>query len=67
MEFFLTLAIISAVAALLSIAMVFPIFRWKRPFTKLIAVMVGLILFLSLTWAGVVFLVAESAQRGHPF
>lgn len=67
MEFFLTLAIISGSVASLSIAMVFPIFRLKRRYTKQSAVVIGLGLFVLFAWAGFVFLIAESARRGHPF
>ena len=67
MEFFLTLAIITAIAGLLSATLVSGIFRSKHPYGKGIAVLVGLILFAALACGGVWLLIIESARRGHPF
>ena len=67
MEFFLTLAIIAAAAALLSAAISFPIFRLKNPYAKPVAVVLGLVLFVGFAIGGFILLIAESARRGHPF
>ena len=66
MEFFLTLAILAAVAGVLSAALAYPIFRLGKPYAKPLAVVLGLILFVVFAWAGFVLLIAESARRGHP-
>lgn len=67
MEFFLTLGIIAAIAALLSAGFCVPIFRLKKRYAKPIALVVGLILFVVLSLAGVFLLILESTRRGHPF
>lgn len=67
MEFFLTLGVIAGIAGLLSAGMVFPLFRSKRPYAKPIAVIVGVILFVVLSFGGVFLLILESQRRGHPF
>ena len=67
MEFFLTLAILAAIAALLSAVVAVPIFRLTKPYAKPLAVVLGTILFLFFWAAGVVILIAESGRRGHPF
>lgn len=67
MELFLTLALIAAAAALLSAAISFPIFRLKKTYTKPVAVVLGLVLFVVFAFGGFILLIAESARRGHPF
>lgn len=67
MEFFLTLAVLAAVAGLLSAAIAFPIFRLRKPYAKPLAVVLGLILFVVFAIGGFILLIAESARRGHPF
>jgi ABC-type branched-subunit amino acid transport system permease subunit len=66
-EFFLTLAVIAAASALLSAAISFPIFRLKKPYAKPVAVVLGLVLFVVFAIGGFIWLLAESARRGHPF
>ena len=68
MEFLLTLVfLIGLPAALLSGAAVWPIFRMQRPYAKVIAVVVGVVLFVVFAWAAFVALIVWSAQQGHPF
>jgi hypothetical protein len=67
MQFFLTLAMIAAIAAALSGAIAWPLFRLNRPYARPLAVVLAIILFFVLSWAGFVILISESARRGHPF
>lgn len=67
MEFVLTLVfVVGLPAALLSgTASVF-IWRTRKPYAKLIAIVVGVLLFAVLAWATFVALVVWSTQQGHP-
>jgi hypothetical protein len=67
MGFMLTLATIAVIAGLLSAVIAIPIYRMKKPHAKLIAVVVVVILFPLLSWAGFVLLIVVSARQGHPF
>lgn len=67
MEFFLTLAVIAAIALALSGAIAWPLFRLKKPYAKPLAVVLGIVLFFVLAGGGFVMLIIVSAQHGHPF
>ena len=67
MEFILTLVLLVGLpAALLSGAASVLIWRTRKPYAKLIAIVVGILLFVVLAWAAFVALVVWSAQQGHP-
>lgn len=67
MEFFLTLSILAAVAAVLSAGIAVPVFRLNNRSAKPIAVVLGVLLFVFFAGAGFVILIIESGRRGHPF
>jgi hypothetical protein len=67
MGFFLTLAVIAAIAALLSGTIAWPLFRIRKPYAGPLAVVLGIILFVGFAWAGFVLLIVISGQNGHPF
>jgi hypothetical protein len=67
MEFVLTLGLIAVVAAALSAGISVPILRLKKPYSKPLAVVLGVTLFVFLAVAGFVILIIESGRRGHPF
>lgn len=67
MEFILTLVfMVGLPAALLSRTASVFIWRTRRPYAKLIAVVVGVLLFVVLAWAAFVALAIWSAEQGHP-
>lgn len=67
MEFWLTIAVLAGVAALLSALFAWPVWRLKESYAKAVAVVLGVVLFVSFSWGGFVLLIVESARRGHPF
>ena len=67
MAFFLTIAVLAGVAALLSALAAVPVWRLKKQYAKPLAVVLGVLLFAVFTWGGFVMLIVESARRGHPF
>ncbi len=67
MAFFLTIAVLAGVAALLSALFAWPVWRLKKSYAKPAAVVLGVILFVVFSWGGFVLLIVESARRGHPF
>ena len=67
MAFFLTIAVLAGVAALLSALVAVPVWRLQKQYAKPVAVVLGVILFVVFTWGGFVLLIVESARRGHPF
>lgn len=67
MAFFLTIAVLAGVAALLSALVALPIWRLRKQYAKSLAVVLGVLLFMFFTWGGFVLLIVESARRGHPF
>ena len=67
MEFFLTIAVLASVAALLSALFARPVWRLKKSYAKPLAVVMGVVLFIACTWGGFVLLIVDSARRGHPF
>ena len=68
MEFLMTMVfLIGLPAALLSGATVFPVYRLQKPYAKVMAVVVGVVLFLVFAWAAFVALIIWSARQGAPF
>jgi predicted PurR-regulated permease PerM len=67
MEFFLTIAVLAGVAALLSALFAWPVWRLKKSYAKPVAVVMGVVLFVVFTSGGFILLIVESARRGHPF
>jgi len=67
MEFFLTIGLLALIAGMLSAAISVPVFRWKKPYARPAAVVLGIILFVFFSWAGFVLLIVVSARAGHPF
>ncbi|MDA1039098.1 MAG: hypothetical protein O3A37_02235 [Planctomycetota bacterium] len=68
MEFVLSILFLVALpAALLSGAASVLIWRTRKPFAKLIAIVLGVVLFVALAWAAFVTLIVWSSQQGHPF
>lgn len=67
MGFIFVLLAIAVAAGLLSAVIVIPIYRMKKPYAKLLATVVAVVLIPLLAWAGFVLLVVVSARQGHPF
>jgi hypothetical protein len=67
MAFFLTIAVLAGMAALLSALVAVPVWRLKTSYAKPVAAVLVVLLFVVFTWGGFVLLIVESARRGHPF